>query len=304
MSIVIDANMTMFAERLHISSSRMVQEYGLKTIDEIIEAEAAQGNTAAVSYAQEIYNSPEKLIKIFRLADVENKFVLIKNMDSRTREDILPMLEPEDLVMGLYFFNKDSLLKMLSEVDSEELVNVVLDALPFQDIIKLIPEEDLAEFFQSKDIDKYVIENEFKNMPHEVMQKFIEGLTGMAYDKVDDPEGIINDIINLPEDKFRNFMSQIDPDVQRQLVFQITKKDEKYLQIFSNDMYIDMLDNQLMKNEIVPSMIMLKKESLVNMITVLPEDLMSVVASQIDTEKFVNYLMQGHLDLLKDAWMI
>ena len=304
MSIVIDANMTMFAERLHISSSRMVQEYGLKTIDEIIEAEAAQGNTAAVSYAQEIYNSPEKLIKIFRLADVENKFVLIKNMDSRTREDILPMLEPEDLVMGLYFFNKDSLLKMLSEVDSEELVNVVLDALPFQDIIKLIPEEELAEFFQSKDIDKYVIENEFKNMPHEVMQKFIEGLTGMAYDKVDDPEGIINDIINLPEDKFRNFMSQIDPDVQRQLVFQITKKDEKYLQIFSNDMYIDMLDNQLMKNEIVPSMIMLKKESLVNMITVLPEDLMSVVASQIDTEKFVNYLMQGHLDLLKDAWMI
>ena len=304
MSIVIDANMTMFAERLHISSSRMVEEYGLKTIDEIIEAEAAQGNTAAVSYAQEIYNSPEKLIKIFRLADVENKFVLIKNMDSRTREDILPMLEPEDLVMGLYFFNKDSLLKMLSEVDSEELVNVVLDALPFQDIIKLIPEEDLAEFFQSKDIDKYVIENEFKNMPHEVMQKFIEGLTGMAYGKVDDPEGIINDIINLPEDKFRNFMSQIDPDVQRQLVFQITKKDEKYLQIFSNDMYVDMLDNQLMKNEIVPSMIMLKKESLVNMITVLPEDLMSVVASQIDTEKFVNYLMQGHLDLLKDAWMI
>ncbi len=304
MSIVIDANMTMFAERLHISSSRMVEEYGLKTIDEIIEAEAAQGNTAAVSYAQEIYNSPEKLIKIFRLADVENKFVLIKNMDSRTREDILPMLEPEDLVMGLYFFNKDSLLKMLSEVDSEELVNVVLDALPFQDIIKLIPEEDLAEFFQSKDIDKYVIENEFKNMPHEVMQKFIEGLTGMAYGKVDDPEGIIKDIINLPEDKFRNFMSQIDPDVQRQLVFQITKKDEKYLQIFSNEMYVEMLDNQLMKNEIVPSMIMLQKESLVNMITVLPEDLMSVVASQIDTEKFVNYLMQGHLDLLKDAWMM
>ena len=304
MSIVIDANMTMFAERLHISSSRMVEEYGLKTIDEIIEAEAAQGNTAAVSYAQEIYNSPEKLIKIFRLADVENKFVLIKNMDSRTREDILPMLEPEDLVMGLYFFNKDSLLKMLSEVDSEELVNVVLDALPFQDIIKLIPEEDLAEFFQSKDIDKYVIENEFKNMPHEVMQKFIEGLTGMAYGKVEDPEGIIKDIINLPEDKFRNFMSQIDPDVQRQLVFQITKKDEKYLQIFSNEMYVEMLDNQLMKNEIVPSMIMLQKESLVNMITVLPEDLMSVVASQIDTEKFVNYLMQGHLDLLKDAWMM
>lgn len=304
MSIVIDANMTMFAERLHISSSRMVQEYGLKTIDEIIEAEAAQGNSYAVSYAQEMYSSPEKLIKIFRLADVENKFVLIKSMDSRTREDILPFLEPEDLVMGMYFFNKDAILKMLSEVEPEELVNVVLDALPFEDIINLIPEEDLAEFFQSKDLDKYIIENEFKNMPHEVMQKFIEGLTGLPYDKVDDPEGIIEGIINLPEDKFRNFMSEIDPDVQRQLVYQITKKDEKYLQIFKNDMYVEMLDKQLMKNEIIPSMIVLEKETLVNMISTLPEELMSVVASQIDTDVFAKYLMNGHLDLLKDAWMM
>ena len=304
MSIVIDANMTMFAERLHISSSRMVQEYGLKTIDEIIEAEAAQGNTYAVSYAQEMYNSPEKLIKIFRLADVENKFILIKTMDSKTREDILPMLEPEDLLMGLYFFKKEALLKMLTEVDIEEVVNVVLDALPFDDIINLIPEEDLAKFFQSNDLDKYIIANEFKSMPHEVMQKFIEGITGQPYGKVDNPEGIIDGIIGLPEDKFRDFMSQIDPDVQRQLVYQITTKDEKYLQLFDNFMYVDMLDEQLMKNEMIPSMIMLEKESLVNMVSILPEDLMSIVAAQIDTEQFTKYLMDGHLNLLKDAWMI
>ena len=77
MAIVIDASMTRFAERLHISASRMVNEYGLKTIDEIIEAEAAQGNSQAVNYAKEMYDSPDKLIQIFRLADVENKFVLI-----------------------------------------------------------------------------------------------------------------------------------------------------------------------------------------------------------------------------------
>ena len=93
MAIVIDANMALFAERLHISSSRMTQEYGLKTIDEIIEAEAAQGNTFAVQYAREMFNSPEKLVKIFRLTDVENKFVLIQSMDPKTRSEVLPLLE-------------------------------------------------------------------------------------------------------------------------------------------------------------------------------------------------------------------
>ena len=40
MAVVLDANMKLFAERMNITSSRMIQDYGLKTVDEIIEAEA------------------------------------------------------------------------------------------------------------------------------------------------------------------------------------------------------------------------------------------------------------------------
>ena len=140
-------------------------------------------------------------------------------------------------------------------------------------------------------------------MPHEVMTKFIEGLTGQSYEKVEDPEGIIDGIISLPEDKFRDFMSSIDPDVQRQLVYQITHKDVKYLQLFDNGMYVDML-NKLMKNDMIPSMIALEKETLVDMIKVLPEDLISVVAAQVDTKEFAKFVMDGHLDILKQSLMI
>ena len=81
MSLIIDANMKLFAERMNITSSRMIRDYGLSTIDEIIEAEAAQGNTKAVNFAREYYHSPEKLIKLFKLTDIENKFVLLHNME-------------------------------------------------------------------------------------------------------------------------------------------------------------------------------------------------------------------------------
>ena len=303
MAIVIDANMAMFAERLNIPSSRMTQDYGLKTIDEIIEAEAAQGNTQAVQYAREMFNSPEKLTKIFRLTNVENKFVLLQSMDEYTRQEVLPLLNKDDLVMGLYFFNKEKLLEMLSHVDIEELINVVLDAFPQEQVIMMIPEEDLAKFFQSKDLDKYVITNAINDLPSEVKMSFIEGLTGQPYDKVQDPQGIIDGITGLPEDKFRDFMSQIDPDVQRQLVYQITKQDVKYFQLFDNYMYLDML-NTLMKNDMVPSMVALEKETLVDMISILPDDLMSIVAAQVDTQDFAKFLIDGHLDFLEKAWMM
>ena len=95
---------------------------------------------------------------------------------------------------------------MLQDVDIEEIVNVALDAFPVEDLINLIPEEDLAKFFQSNELDKYVIANEFKNLPSDMMTLFLEGLTGMSYDKIEDPEGIINNIISLPEDKFKDFI--------------------------------------------------------------------------------------------------
>ena len=303
MAIVIDANMTLFAERLNIPSSRMVQDYGLKTIDEIIEAEAAQGNTQAVQYAKEMFSSPEKLINIFRLTNIENKFALIQSMDSETRAEVLPLLEKEDLVMGLFFFNKEKLLEMLLHVDIKELVNVVLDAFPPEEVVAMMPEEDLAKFFQSKDLDKYIVVNALKDLPPEMMMKFMEGITGQPYGKIEDPQGILNNITGLPEDKFRDFMSQIDPEVQRQLVFQITKKDQKYFQLFDNYMYIDML-NTLMKNDMVPSMIALEKETLVNMVSILPDDLMSTVAAQVDTKEFAKFLIEGHMEFLEKAWMM
>ncbi len=302
MPIVLDANMKLFAERMNITSSRMIQDYGLKTVDEIIEAEAAQGNTQAINYAREMYNSPDKLIKIFKLTDVENKFVILHNMDERTREMILPMLDKEDLVMGLYFFTQDKLLEMLMEVDIEELVNVVLGAFPLEDIIMMFTEDDLAAFFQNEKLEKYDVIEQLKSMPPEVMIKFVEGVTGQPSEETN-PMDLIKSIEQMPIDQYRDFMSAIDPDVQRQLTFQLTKTKPEYLQLFENRTYVNMLST-LMKPEMVKPMIFLEKDSIVNMITELPEDLMSIVAAQVDTRDFAEFLLDDHLDLLEGSMMI
>ena len=302
MSLVIDANMKLFAERMNITSSRMIQDYGLKTVDQIIEAEAAQGNSQAVKYAQEMYNSPAKLIKIFKLTNVENKFVILHNMNSETREKILPMLESDDLVMGLYFFTQDKLLDMLSDVDIEELVNVVMGAFPLDAIVSMFSEDDLAQFFQRDELQKFDVIEQLKSLPPEVMIKFVEGVTGQPAGETD-PMQLIQSIENMPMDQYRDFMSAIDPDVQRQLTFQLTKEKPEYLQLFPNQTYIDMLST-MMKQDMVKPMINLEKESLVNMITELPDDLMSIVAAQVDTKKFAEFILDGHTDLLEGALMI
>ena len=98
-------------------------------------------------------------------------------------------------------------------------------------------------------------------------------------------------------------MSAIDPDVQRQLTFQLTKKKPEYLQLFKNSTYINMLST-MMKQDMVKPMIALNKETLVEMNSILPDDLMAIVGSQVDTKVFAQFLLDGHLDVLKEALMI
>ena len=301
MSVVIDANMISFASRLGISTNRMVEEYGLKSIDEIIEAEASQGNAKALTAAREIYNSPKKMIDVFRLNDVENKFTLLRHMDDQTRLQILPLLDSEDLVMGLYFFTQEKLLSMLDKVDISELVNVTREAFTLEQIVLMYTEEDLASFFQNEDLPRVDVMEQLKSMPPDVMIYFIEGVTGMPFAETDQAE-FFRSIEELPDDKYREFMSSIDPDVQRQVVFQLFKEEPEYMCFFENETYTKML-NMLMKPEMVTAMIGLSQESLLSMNSRLPGDFVAIVGAQADTKKFAYFIME-HPEVLESAMMV
>ena len=223
-------------------------------------------------------------------------------MDDATRLKVLPLLDNNDLVMGLYFFTQEKLLDMLSNVNIEELVNVVLGAFPLEDIVTLFTEEDLAGFFLNDKLEKYDVVNQLKSLPHDVMQKFVEGVTGKPSEETN-PIDLINSIEKLPDDKFREFMASIDPDVQRQVTYQLAKVDTEYLQLFDPMAYVNMLGT-LMKQDMVKPMINLEKETLIAMNSILPEDLMSIVGAQVDTKLFAQFLLDGHLEILEKALMI
>jgi len=302
MSLVIDANMLLFADKMNITSSRMIREYGLSSIDEMIEKEAEKGNYQAIEAAREYYQSPAKLVKIFRLTSAENKYAIIKNLSIDSRNKLLPYLEKEDMVIGLNFFTQEKLLKLLEKVDIKELVNVVMDAFSLEDVVLMYKDEDLAELFMNKDLKKELVIEQLKAMPPEAMQKFVEGVTGMPYEKTD-PMELISNIENMPQDQYRKFMASIDPDIQRQLVYQMAKVEPETLTLFKNEAYTGMLE-KLQKPDMVKSMAMLEKDTLVEILMNLNQDYLSIVESQVDEFKLAAFLQNGRMDVLQSAMIM
>ena len=148
MSLRIDANLEYLAARLNIPETRM-EEYTGKSVEEILKAEAAAGNQAAVQMAADMFTDVNQLIELFQLADPENKLAILSKMTSSQLEKLIPMLETSDLVEGLNFFTLLSLLDLMKDIPKEELLKTVFEMFSERQLIEYMPEKELDALFVS-----------------------------------------------------------------------------------------------------------------------------------------------------------
>ena len=99
----LDIDLSYLAKNYQIGTSR-INQYTYKTIDEIMEAEAAQGNTQAADFEMDVLSNPRELVKLFKLASPENRYRILRNLNTADLIYLLQYLDQQDLLMGLMFF--------------------------------------------------------------------------------------------------------------------------------------------------------------------------------------------------------
>ena len=288
MSIALNTDQYHLKTALNLSTSRW-QGYSDKSIDEVIEAEAESGNTLAKDYGRKLFGNADELINTFKLEEPSNKYNIINKLSSEQREKVLQMLDAEDMVVGLNFFTQDKLQEMLHYASAAENVNVALEAFTLAQIIKMMPEDELEAFFMSDDLKKEVITAQLRNLEPDMLIQMAEGITGQAVDTKDISK-VLNQLTSLPDKQFKETMATLDPEVQQSIILQMANEDTSVMLNFSTDAYIDMVSGQ-QKPDMVKSMIALNPESLQIMTRELPDDLFSIVASQIDTKQLAQFLI-------------
>ena len=295
MSLAIDITLEYLRVRLGLCSAKM-QEYSTKSVKEIIEAEAAQGNQAAIQLAADMFTNPKQLIELFQLANPENKLVILSTMTTSQIEKLLPMLETKDLVQGLRYFTVDALMTMLQKIPKEELVKTVFQLFSQRQVIERMPEGQLDKVLTGIDMDKELLLKNLKSIPEMFLQQIIESVTG------EQAQGsaaeLVNQIGQLGDLAYKNAIMNLEPEQKRQLTLAILSTENKYFQNFDSDAYTHMMARDREKEEIVKAMGVIRPEYLEKMMTHLPPDLLSVVITQVDTEKFAQALITQYPEVL------
>lgn len=293
--ITLNTDLSYLAKLFNISSSRL-SSYGDKSIDEIMEAEAAAGNTAAANFSHEILSDPTALLNLFQLSDASNKYAILSNLSEKDLKELLPLLEKEDMVFGLNFFTKDKLLDLYKDLPKNQLIKIVFQMFQPEQVILLMPENELNKFLQSQDLDKDLVLKNLKSLPPEMLAQMIESATGQAAQS-NNQHDLINEIATLSPDKYKEALISIPPMKKRQIILQMTKEKPKLYELFSSDAYTNMI-SQKEKPDLIKSAQVIDPDQLIKMMEQLPQDLLSIVITQIDPEKFADVLVNKFRDVL------
>jgi Mg/Co/Ni transporter MgtE len=295
-SIAIDTNMYLIKNKLSITSERMAN-YANKTVDEIIEAEKAQGNTKAAELEKQLQSDPQTLIKTYQLDNPGNKFNILQQVPEQKRPEMLELLEDDDLRMGLNFFSQEQLLKLVEDyAPIEEVVNAALISFPLQEVMEMMPDKELNNFIVNKDLDEEFLKKHLSNMDPAVLASMIETATGEPVFE-EDPKKLMTMLTGLDDDAYQEALIAMNSDAKRVMVMNMYQQDQEVLQLFPADAYTDMLAT-LEKEEMMPSMQAMTTDTLIGMDSELPPELMSIVLTQIDPKDFAKELIQKYPNLL------
>ena len=302
MSLVIDSNLEYLQNILHISQVTFEEKYANMSVDEIIEAEAASGNQYAIELAQELTSNTSLVMELFDLADTNNKYMILRELTAQQLQVFLPEMEESDMLQGLFFFSQDKLMKMLEELPAEQLVNTAFELFSQEEIVQLMPEEQLDKFLTSTDIDKNKILKHMQSIPPEYVAQVLEQITGESHENMDSID-LSKEFGELNPLEYQDALKAFQPTQKQQLVLSLGKEHEEWFQLFDAHAYTTIMNREKQQPEIIKGMSVIEPEYIQNMIEELPNDLLSLVITQMDTEKFAEILMDEFPEVIAEIIM-
>lgn len=292
--ISLDLNLSYLSKYYNIGTNAL-EQYHNKTIVEIMELEAEKGNLLAAKFLLRITSNPEELAKIFQLIKPRNRFLILINMNTEDLMKIMSFLEPQQIVTGLSIFNQSALVELMKNLEPESLATVVLKKMSPEKFLKSIPEKYMDEFLQSDKLDRQILMKGIKNVDEDQMQKMMEKYTGSSC--YDDKETITNKMSKMNDDEFMKAVLSFDTKGKQQLILGVLQEKPELFEEFSADAMVHPFKS-MKKDEILKSLLVLETEELLPMVEDLPQEVMALIATQIDPNVFAKVLTSDFRDII------
>lgn len=297
MSISIDLNVSLLASYLGLSSEK-VRTYKNKDIKEVLEIEAREGNDRVADFVTNVLGDANELVKLLQLNNTYNRLKIIRNLSSKDLLNLLPNLEKDDMVCSLQYFTKEKLYELIKDLPKAKILAITARAFSLEKYVKMMNDKSLNEFLKSDKIQKGNSMQFVEYLQAPALQRMLEAAKGEPC-KIESTSELLKEISGLSERQYKKGLLALDKDEKSDLITDLIKDERDLIFEFSQESLEKPLEN-LDKAELITNMQGLKPDDLVKMLKELPEDILQIVATQVDPKVFADFLKDDFKDILQE----
>ena len=295
--IQLNTDFTLLNKYFGISPSK-IYKYANKDFEEIMKAEAEEGNVKAANY-KEILSDPDKILEIFKLVNPENKLMILQSMSEHDLDDLLPFLTNKELALGLQFFTDEKLMTMCTNLPIEEIIGMVFENFCLNDVLKIMSEDAMDKFIYEPDVERNYTQKYFEGLEKNSLEKIMVKSFGEEYTGKTKKE-YLDGINELSDGDYKRFLTTLERKDKMEMICTTVEQDDRLLTLFdANDLLAPM--NLLMKDEKIKMIENINKEFLTPMIQELPADLTQIVLTQIDSNEFAKVIAKDFQNILGEV---
>ncbi len=292
--ITLDLDLSYLCANYNIAASSL-SLYKNKSITQIMQTEAEQGNQKAAQFLLEILSEPDELAKLFQLFNPKNRFLILINMNEEDLMKVMEYLQTDEFILGLSILNQKAIVDLMMFLKPESLATVVLEKMDCDKFLKEIPEKYLDEFLESDKLDRDLIMKAMEDVDEEQLQKMMENWTGQS--NYEESDSIMEKLSSLSDDDFMRAVHNFEPKGKRQLISNIIKEKPELFEEFSAEAMVHPFTT-MKKEDILKSLKVLEPEEFLPMINELPQEIMALVATQINPRIFSQVLVRDFASVI------
>lgn len=255
--------------------------------------------TVDAEMLQKLLQEPEKLAKILKLEDVQNRYLIIQQFNEEDLCALLPFLSSDQLALGLQYFTMDGLNELMVNLPSEQMVNLLLEHFTMEDVIPYMQQNEMDRFFKNTHLEKKDVMEYFEGLEYEKFQALMMNQFGYDF-KDKSADEYLEYIENMEDRQYKQFLQNMQKKEKGEAIAGLCVINPDYYMEFDNSILTRPMMYILSKEDIIKTMSTLETEFLVPMIEELPQNLIQVIATQIDPAEFADMLSREFPDMIME----
>jgi len=237
-----------------------------------------------------------KIIESLELHKTKNRFAVLSQLDQDDVIKMLYLLDKENLVLGLKFFTKEKLMSFVLNLPKSELLQIIFTIFSKEDLLAMMPEKELNRLLSSDKLDKNEVYKLLQSMPTQMLAQIYEAATGVQIGNVSNDE-LMSKIGGLKQAQLVEGLVSLSYSQKLDFVTNMAKSDERLFAELSPGSLMKAVERST-KGEMIEGMANLDPEKIINMLTNLPESVLTQVATLIDPNKLAYVLENYYTDIL------